>query len=98
MSDRNQLDLFDVSRPAAKIFAFPLSRQVGRARIIAERIFNGPHNKAQSAYNRATRQLVSELSEFGFDSDAIDAELSAFTEVVNAEISILLNSEHRGVR
>lgn len=94
----SQLDLFAEKKPAAVLYAFPMRRQIGLARTVARRIFDGNHAKAQASFNREVRIISHGLRDMGFDDEQVKTELRAFTDLVNSEIASLFDNAQRGTR
>jgi hypothetical protein len=83
---------------SAVLIAFPVSRQIGRARDIANRIFHGSHSKAQSVFTREARLIARQLGGLGIGREIVDAEIRSFTDLVNSEIASLFENTQRGTR
>lgn len=106
-----QLDLFDQSAAledimaqasvgaptgGAAIIAFPQSRNVGRARRVAEKL-EARQGKAKDSYwRRVCNDLASMLYRAGIDDRQVEAQIQAFHDAVSLELYRLHNSRAGG--
>lgn len=106
-----QMDLFEqstapenVMAPAsvgappagAAIIAFPQSRNVGRARHVAEKL-EARQGKAKDSYwRRVCNDLAAMLYRAGIDDRQVEAQIQAFHDAVSLELHRLHNARAGG--
>ena len=84
-----QLDLLDwrPAEPAPVILPFPMSRRVGEARAVAQKVSERRTDAQRQAYfRRALGGLASRLAKSGLGDDEVSRQLDAFTAAVNLEL------------
>jgi hypothetical protein len=94
----DQPDVLPQSRenPSAEIVAFPLNRDVGRARRIAAAILKRRSPVAQQGeFERQAAAIATKLRAAGIVEAEITRQIAAFTGAVNAELE---RRQHDGSR
>ncbi|WP_026479349.1 DUF6074 family protein [Ahrensia sp. 13_GOM-1096m] len=93
MSKDNHLPLFNW-QPPVKIIPFPASKQIGKARHVAEVFMRKDTQRAQQSYWEQTEKGFShKLLKIGMSDEAIKQELEAFAALVQKEVDILCHRQ-----